>query len=606
MFLCSCSNTIQALQLVYFIFNLIRNTLQQISIPTCVSHNSFCNIKMADSHSDSVNPREERLKVMRGNASFELDLNDKNNRAAVIYGIRHNLELAQSDVITHLCSDNNEGVQDATRKNLDFCRARNARLIMSGIMPSEEDLGSFDPEEEMNTTNTDSASAETCDFDSTLKRPYCIWYPDFATEEFYRSLVAKYPGLRYQVARACAATGYSTLYHELANDQCILPEVAIAEEARESYTDGGKAIYNTIMAAPTRYQVMNDYTRSVVLAASYANTAPSFLNGDSIVYRIIDEQAAVASDSNKGWYNQWRDLSHREFITETGGITLADATWREVSKLSDNEIALLYSPLPRDLPTMNKHLLIDMAAYNGDVDRYVRLVNRRTAFREINKIIRGIHWNPLFARFWAQQLDEETDLAARITNHCDRNLIRKAISARRIMCNDWSEFEENGWDPAKPKPFLIWWPHKPDYDTMLALRRSGPEMEETVMIAAFMMEDHWLLEQWLPTCTVTQGIYQAAYQTQSKYTKEIERRLKAMGIEPDIEVRESPDHVWLHQPPDRDTGSYAYASSYAELPDYLQSTTPDDYDSSRAELKAEKINLRVFTTREKILEKIAK
>lgn len=544
--------------------------------------------------------RKERLKAMRGDVSFALDLDLTHNRGAVIYGIRHSLKLAQSDVIATLCSG------QASTKNLDFCRARNARLIMSGVMPSEEEMGSFEAEERM--TTVDAASTTVCDLDSTLKRPYCIWHPDRAPEGFYRSLVAKYPSLCYQVARACAAAGYSTLYHELATSGLILPEVSIAEEARESGITDGKVIYNTIMSAPARYQVMDDYTRSVAVGASYANTPPAFLNGDTVVRWIIEEQALLALERSKGLFNRWRELPRREFITEAGGITLTPPARRRLwPKLNDDEIALLHSPLPRDLPTMNKTLLISMAAYNGDVDRYTRLVNRREAFYGIDQIIRGIHWNPLFARFWAQQLDEETDFATRVKRRADRDLIRKAISARRIMCNDLSEFLGSGWDLAKPKPFLIWWPHHPRCDTMLELHRWVPEMEETLVIAALMMKDDWLVDRWLPTCTVTQGIYVAAYQTKSKRTKEIEQRLEAVGIEPDILALENSDYAWLHQLPDRDAYDYVPPICYAELADCLESIETDDYeDYSRTEFKTEHVYLRIFTTKDEILETIAK
>lgn len=175
------------------------------------------------------------------------------------------------------------------------------------------------------------------------------------------------------------------------------------------------------------------------------------------------------------------------------------------------------------------------------------------------------------------------------------------------MCNDMSELLGSGWDPAKPKPFLIWWPHHPRCDTMLELHRWVPEMEETLVIAALMMKDDWLVDQWLPMCTVTQGIYVAAYQTKSKHTKEIERRLEAMGIEPDILALENPDHAWLHQLPDRDAYGYVPPICYAELADCLESIETDDYnDYSRTEFKTEHVYLRIFTTKDEILQTIAK
>lgn len=198
---------------------------------------------------------DERERAMRGYESFDLSLDNPYDRAAIIHGIRHNLQFAQSDRITSLCTG-----EDA-QSNSDFCRARNARLIMSGIMPSSDEIGAFD--------TGDTASGRT------VKRPYCIWHPEFATEDFYRNLVQKYPDLRYQVGRACAAAGYHALYQELD----LLPDVSMAEEARESNAEDSRAIYDAIMAAKARYQVMDDYALHVKLDATPINTLPAHLSG---------------------------------------------------------------------------------------------------------------------------------------------------------------------------------------------------------------------------------------------------------------------------------------------------------------------------------------
>lgn len=65
-------------------------------------------------------------------------------------------------------------------------------------------------------------------------KPYCIWYPDLASEDTYRRLAKRCPDMIYAVGRACAVAGYDKLYHDLD----ILPEVSIAEEARDN---GGKS-----------------------------------------------------------------------------------------------------------------------------------------------------------------------------------------------------------------------------------------------------------------------------------------------------------------------------------------------------------------------------
>lgn len=99
--------------------------------------------------------------------------------------------------------------------------------------------------------------------DSPDEMPYCVWYPGLATEDTYRALARRYPTLRYQVGRACAVGGYLALYLELD----LLPDVSIAEEARESGNDGSTAILKHIMSQPSRYAVMDDYERTVNLTS---------------------------------------------------------------------------------------------------------------------------------------------------------------------------------------------------------------------------------------------------------------------------------------------------------------------------------------------------
>lgn len=72
---------------------------------------------------------------------------------------------------------------------------------------------------------------------------------------------------------------------------------------------------------------------------------------------------------------------------------------------SYKEAKLLFTPLPRDLPTMKKDLLIQMAAYEGNIDRYARLM--RPGYmteEEAFSVVRGIFHHTMFARWWADQL----------------------------------------------------------------------------------------------------------------------------------------------------------------------------------------------------------
>lgn len=228
----------------------------------------------------------------------------------------------------------------------EFTRALNARAIMSNEMPK------MDLPEEI---------------------PYCIWQPEIASEHTYRQLVRDYPNLAYQVGHACAVAGYTDLYEELD----ILPDVHVAEEAREC---GNLAIYEMIMSAPARYDIMDDYNRRV----NPDNRKVSHLNGDTAVRWLLDvKQAFKDSDATfegddgvlisgglfdeLGFEDRMFNLTEDHCVHERGSDGI-------IARLLPDrlEVSLLHAPLPRDLPTVQKNLLIVMAAYHGDVDRYTR------------------------------------------------------------------------------------------------------------------------------------------------------------------------------------------------------------------------------------------
>lgn len=190
----------------------------------------------------------ECMAALRGEA-VPRDLNSYTAQCCTVRGIRLYLAFAESPAIKRLCDP--AAAADLYRPL--FARARHARLIMSGTIPDLRD---------------------------PQTHPYCIWHPEFATETTYRQLAKQYPAMRYQVGRACAAAGYDTLYGELD----LLPDVTIAEEARESRNEGSKAIYEAVMAAPIRYKVMDDYHRGVDLAHP---KHPAFLDAQTWVWRDL-------------------------------------------------------------------------------------------------------------------------------------------------------------------------------------------------------------------------------------------------------------------------------------------------------------------------------
>jgi hypothetical protein len=227
----------------------------------------------------------------------------------------------------------------------EFTRALNAQSIINNLIP---DLQLSHPEE----------------------IPYCIWYPRTASEATYRELVRRYPYMAYQVGRSCAVAGYIDLYRELD----ILPEVHIAEEAREC---GQMTLFNEIMAALVRYNVMNDYTRSI-----QSDSPPTAnLNGDTAPCWSLDIKQELthatpsfevfSDDKDEDVFYPFGDgVDKNTFnITEDMNIDEYCATVRQRYDITP----LLSAPLPIDLPTVEKDLLILMAAYYGDIDRYARL-----------------------------------------------------------------------------------------------------------------------------------------------------------------------------------------------------------------------------------------
>lgn len=253
--------------------------------------------------------RQDCLAALRGTAVPQ-SLGNNVVRLALVAGIRKNVALARLPELQELC--------DHDAEQMVFARARNARLIMSNQVPEEDMIR------------------------DEQARPYCIWHPDVATEQAYRALVDWYPEMKYQAARACAVAGYADLYRELD----VLPDISVAEEARgNTKSPGAQKIYESIMATPTRYNVMDDYT----LTISASPRPGAQLNADTALVSSLKETERHSTDFEP----HWRPFN----ITEDWGI--AEQTFsRKPVTLTSKETSLLDSPLPFDLPTPNKNLLI--------------------------------------------------------------------------------------------------------------------------------------------------------------------------------------------------------------------------------------------------------
>ncbi|KAK2599205.1 hypothetical protein N8I77_010977 [Diaporthe amygdali] len=310
------------------------------------------------------------------------------------------------------------------------------------------------------------------DMENENVQPYCIWYPDLATEDTYRSLASRYPSMRYQAGRACAVAGYATLYEELR----LLPDVSICEEAREAQNAGSEAIYEAIMGQSARYAVMNDYERSVDEVGAKPG---AYLNGDTATHSCLSVTQAVEGFRTGRWVDHYFNLTEDANIGEECSEELF------VPIFPVEHAQLLYLPLPPDLPTINKDVLILMAAYEGNVDRYVRLRRPVMVTDELNCILRGIYHHTTFAKWWAECYDSvnwpkrEAEIA-----------VHAAVKARFIMNNELSRIVPASATPPEYNPFLIWWPLVPHEATLRELVRRRPDMKLQAALACIAGDYH--------------------------------------------------------------------------------------------------------------------
>lgn len=421
--------------------------------------------------------------------SVPVDLTSAVARCAVIRGLRCSYDFAVSQDIVDLC---------ASLRFPEFVRARHARLIMSNVVPDG--------------------------LERLENQPYCIWNPDFATENTYRQIAQRYPSMRYQVGRACAAAGYFTLYTELD----LLPDVCIAEEAREGNTEGGNRIYQSIMSSPVKYAVMDDYARSI---NEDSPSYPAFLNAETHVRWKLELRFMPAEDGDEDFEAEEIDIEEDRYI----GLEVNEPDESRYNELNPQEAMLLWQPLPLDLPTMKKDLLRQMAAFEGSVDRYDRLINRRSReefdSREIMCVVRGIYHHTMFARWWQHQIDTGA-FKDRLTKK-EQDEIQTAINARRVMINEIGTFTND----TPCKPWLIWYPLKPEAVALSRLATRCPSMHAQIAIAAIYC-DYQGLYEWLKV-RPSIGFMEAAEKVCNPfYKQDLERRAAELGI----------SDLWLEPP----------------------------------------------------------
>lgn len=113
--------------------------------------------------------------------------------------------------------------------------------------------------------------------------PYCIWYPEVLEEDTLRALAQRYPDKLYEAARACAVAGYIDLYKEL--DPLL--EVHVAEEtgytSMQKSSNSSEQIYHHLLSQPVKFEIMNNYTRTVNIARRQVAS----LTGDTVAYSSL-------------------------------------------------------------------------------------------------------------------------------------------------------------------------------------------------------------------------------------------------------------------------------------------------------------------------------
>ncbi|KAF9766576.1 hypothetical protein IL306_000997 [Fusarium sp. DS 682] len=299
--------------------------------------------------------------------------------------------------------------------------------------------------------------------------PYCFWHPDVPSQDTLRQLLTDHPTsfMRYKVGRACAVGGYTELYKELD----LLPDVAIAEEARDSLPVS-KDIYELVMDAPNLYCVMDDYN----ICLHDKPQVGAFLNGDTCVRSTLDKRQPVN-----------HELFPPPFDITEDWCLGADGKRLEERAIPSDTLALLYAPLPRHLPTVDKDILILMAAFTGNIERYSRLRRSRAINGEMQCIVRGIYHDTFFAR-WCY---EQPELA----------VLQKFVHARFIMNDDLTWLNNIKSVSKHDIPRIIWYPQPADQTTYLELLRLIPELKQLVAQALVVSDSPYAFIRLEPEIT---------------------------------------------------------------------------------------------------------
>lgn len=144
----------------------------------------------------------------------------------------------------------------------------------------------------------------------------------------------------------------------------------------------------------------------------------------------------------------------------------------------DERVALLCSPLPLDLPNINKDILIFQAAYTGNIDRYSRLRRPAPGPDAHVHAQHGILHYTMFAKWYQAEIENNTD--------SDSVWLRRLIHERFIMNNDLSHITDD--TPDVELPLSV---HSPDIalaSTYAELARRKPQMTAAIARACIVAD----------------------------------------------------------------------------------------------------------------------
>lgn len=302
---------------------------------------------------------------------------------------------------------------------------------------------------------------------------------------------------------------------------------------------------------PLVYKVLDDYNRT---ASPDRPLVVPGLNCDTAVRSSLDAKQAVQeleeeiddNDPLLGGFDDEPDCLYHEGFTRLQFNITEDQSVdeREVQATTEFEdiTPLLYSPLPRRLPALKqKDLLVNIAASEGNIDRYVRLRRPFSVpqqYLQVDALVRGIYHHPLFAKWCSMQPE-----------FLFSNAIQNAITARYIMCNDVSRVN------ADTRTYQIWYPSWASSETYGEVLCRCPSMRQSVARAGIVTGDVSLFSAADPDPSDRYLGIEAKASPNPWFMEELTRRASAQGKQVNTDSNEydlghipARDKTYEHRP----------------------------------------------------------